>query len=119
MTKEEKRDMYIAAAVGGVALVLILLYIKTPPDAGQPASLPEPAATLAGAGDQNPYNYNIQPYGGSGSPLYVPSNGLVKPPGSGNGSGGGCCNECGTGEGGSYENPGVLAYLKLLAMGAI
>ncbi len=118
MTDHEKRDMYIAAAVGGVALVLILLYIKTP-TAGQPVQLPEAAETLASAGDQNPYNYNIQPYGGSGSPLYVPGSGLVKPPGSGSGSGrGGCCDECGTGQGSSYENPGVLAYLKLLAMGA-
>lgn len=114
MTHEEKRDMYIAAAVGGVALILILLYIKTPPTLEQPAALPD--ATQTAVGDQNPYNYNIQPYGGSGSPLYVPPNGALRPGGNSSGDGG-CCNKCGTGTG-SPDNPGVLAYLKLLTLGA-
>lgn len=117
MTKEEKRDMYIAAGVGGVALILILLYIHSAPQLEQTASLPD-ATEMQTAGDQTPYNYNIQPYGGSGSPLYVPSNGLVQPGGgSKSGSGSGCCDECGTSTGSSYQNPGVLAYLKLLALG--
>ena len=118
MTKEEKRDMYIAAAVGGVALILILLYVGTPEAVAQTASLPDATEAMT-AGESNPYNYNIQPYGGSGSPLYVPPNGTVQPGGVRGGNyGGGCCDQCGTGTGSSYENPGVLAYLKLLALGA-
>lgn len=116
MTKEEKRDMYIAAGVGGVALILILLYVYSAPAPEQVASLPD--ATEMQTVDQSPYNYNIQPYGGSGSPLYVPANGTVKPIGGQSSNNGSCCDECGTGTGSRYENPGVLAYLKLLALGA-
>lgn len=115
MTSEEKRDVYIAAGVGGVALVLILLYVHSAPAPGQPGALPD-ATQAAIAGDQNPYNYNIQPYGGSGSPLYVPPNGAVQAGGS-NSSSNGCCDPCASKNGG-YQNPGVLAYLKLLALGA-
>lgn len=110
--------MYIAAAVGGVALVLIFLYVKTPVAVSQPGSLPDASQTI-GAADQNPYNYNIQPYGGDG-PLNIPARGPISNQSNvgGRNSGGGCCDNCGTSQGSSYQNPGVLAFLKLLALGA-
>lgn len=116
MTSEEKRDMYIAAAVGGVALVLILLYIHTPPQLEQTATLPDATQSAADTGEQTPYNYNVQPYGGSGSPFYVPPAGAVSRPANSNVSGGGCCDPCASNKG--PDSPGITAYLKLLALGA-
>lgn len=116
MTDKEKRDAYIAAAVGGVALVLIYLYIHSAPlIAGGAGTLPD--ATQTAGLDQNPYNYNIQPYGGDG-PLNIPARGPISTNYNNLGGGsGGCCDACGTKTGSSYQNPGVLAYLKLLALG--
>ena len=107
--------MYIAAAVGGVVLVLIFLYVKAPVAVSGPGNLPD--ATQTAGVDQTPYNYNIQPYGGDG-PLNIPARGPITNQNiGGRNSGGGCCNNCGTSTGSDYQNPGVLAFLKLLALG--
>ena len=117
MTDKEKRDAYIATAIGGVVLVLLFMYVKSAPLVeGGAGTLPDVSASAAPI-DQTPYNYNIQPYGGDG-PLNIPARGPITTQNiGGRNSGGGCCDACGTTQGSSYQNPGVLAYLKLLALG--
>lgn len=64
--KNEHRDAYIAAIVGGVALVLIYLYLHAgtnaiAADLGTPlGTQPVDASATPAAG--SPYNYNVAPY---------------------------------------------------------
>lgn len=69
--KNEHRDAYIAAIVGGVVLILILLYLHSgtnavAADLSNPlASPPVDASATPGASD---YNYNVAPYN-PGTPI--------------------------------------------------
>lgn len=116
MTDSEKKDMYIAAGVGGVALILILLYVHSAPAiAGGAGDLPTLISTPPV--DSTPYNYNILPYAGNG-PLNIPANGRSGSDLLGKtGDGSGCCDPCSLGKQG-VNNPGVSAFLRLLTLGA-
>jgi len=60
MTKKEHKDVYIAAAVGGVALILIWLYLNT--GTAVSATLPDNTSAAGDTVPQTPYNYNVAPY---------------------------------------------------------
>jgi hypothetical protein len=94
MTTEEKRDAWIAAAVGGFVLVMIYLYlyggttqavVQPPQDTGVAPGLVSPPL------DSTPYNYNVTPY----SPA-APIQFGFPPPANTNG---GCCQQCATANG--------------------
>lgn len=114
MTDKEKRDAYMAAGIGGVALILILLYIHSAPAVAAGGG-DLPSVTAMPPVDSTPYNYNIAPYGGTG-PLNIPAHGRSGQDLLGNGNGGGCCDPC-AGNKQGYQNPGVSAFLRLLALG--
>lgn len=103
--KNEHRDGYIAAAVAGVVIILIMLYLF----GGSQQASALPAADATASPDQTPYNYNVAPYQ-PGPPIKVPPRNL-------NLAGGGCCDTCGTNQGSSYINPGVNQFLTLLGGG--
>jgi hypothetical protein len=62
MTDKEHRDAYIAAAVGGVALVLIYLYLNTQSGSAMAATVPDNTSAVGETVPQTPYNYNVAPY---------------------------------------------------------
>lgn len=114
MTEKEHKDVYIACAVGGVGLVLVLLYLfggsSTAPAlnaAGQP---------LQGVAESNPpnigsdYNYNIAPY--TPNPLITYGNQNKDAGGSG------CCDTCGPNNGSHFGNVNVAQFQTLLGVGA-
>jgi len=80
MSDTERKDVYIAVGIGGLALILIMLYIyggKSVPVTDQTnsdgASLPSVTATPPP--DTTPYTYNIQPYyPNAGLPLAANAN---------------------------------------------
>lgn len=115
MTDKEHKDVYIAAAVGGLGLVLVLLYLfggSAPASAAENAAgdtLPSTTATAPpGLSD---YNYNIAPY--NPAPLIPNGRGAVD-----NVSAGGCCDTCGPSTGQQYNLPNVAQFMTLLGTGA-
>lgn len=105
-SKNEHRDAYIAAGIAGVVIILIMLYLF---GGSQASASTLPAADATASPDQTPYNYNVAPYQ-PGPPIAVPPRNL-------NLGGGGCCDTCGTDQGGAYINPGVNQFLTLLGGG--
>lgn len=100
--KNEHRDAYIAAIIGGVVLILILLWIYATPDAVQKAAqqtdeAPAPAGDTFYPPGVAGYTYNIPPYNPGGTNIggSTFNSGL---PGNDNG---GCCDTCGP-NGGTY-----------------
>lgn len=92
---KEHRDVYIAFAVGGVGLVLILLYLLSPgaavaTQAGNAGNTyndnPLIATQPPGASD---YNYNVPGFD-PGPPIQYTGGNLTGGSGSGSGSGCGC-----------------------------
>ncbi|MDE2019748.1 MAG: hypothetical protein KGJ13_05390 [Patescibacteria group bacterium] len=70
MEGTEHRDIYIALGVGGVALVLIYLYLysgSNVPTGADGTPIPTAADTSV---PQTPYNYNVAPYN---PPLLTPN----------------------------------------------
>jgi hypothetical protein len=108
MTDTEKRDLYIAAAVGGIGLVIVFLYLHAGTivsQNGQQIPSTVPAATPA----QTAYNYNIAPYNPA-PPLTVAS-----PQSIGDfANSGGCCDSCGFGS----TNVDVANFTTLMGTGA-
>lgn len=107
--------MYIAMAVGGVALVLIFLYLygggTSAASATAPASADTTAPALATLPDNTtPYNYNVAPYD-PGPPIQF---GFAPPPG-GAVNQNSCCDRCGDGQDGFNVN--VPQFLTLLGTG--
>lgn len=113
MTAKEHRDVYIAAGVGGLGLVLILLYLF---GGTQSALIQQPAATpdLSGVPGPGDYNYNITPY----DPAPPISNAAPINFGGNSAPGGGCCDDCGPQTGAQYFNPTVAQYQTLQQGGA-
>lgn len=106
MSDTEKKDIYIAAAVGGLGLVLILLYMHAGTQTVQNGQeLPAPNIPTSPAASE--YNYNIAPYQ-PGPPITQPVPQTV-----GQIEGGGCCDTCGFGG----TNVNVANYLTLLGTG--
>jgi ABC-type amino acid transport substrate-binding protein len=75
--EREHRDLYIALGVGGVALILIFLYLYG--GTQQPVATNSNGASLPGltetpAADATPYTYNVQPYYPNPGIQYVPNN---------------------------------------------
>jgi hypothetical protein len=105
MTDHEKRDVYIAFGIGGIALILILLYVfggTANPVTEDGAIVPYPDKAYS------PYDYNIQPYqspGAIGNPT---------PKAIGNG---GCCDACGPYNGATYNNVNTYQFKTLLGYG--
>lgn len=110
MNAKEHRDLYIAAAVGGVGLVLVLLFLFSPSAAVAAAAPATDLADQAPAG-QSDYNYNIAPY----NPAPLITNGRATLPSAG---GGGCCDTCGPDTGSQYNLPNTSQFLTLLGTGA-
>lgn len=109
MTDKEHRDVYIAAAVGGVGLVLVLLYLF---GGASVATVPGSSADLTDTAPvgQSDYNYNVAPY----NPAPIIANGRAALPG----IGGGCCDNCGPSTGQQYNNVNTAQFLTLLGTGA-
>jgi hypothetical protein len=99
MSKKEHRDIYIAAAVGGVALILIWLYLSSETPTGSPLTQT--------AGPQTPYNYNVGPY--TGQPANIQLGGV---------SSGQCCDKCGPNNGQDYNNVTASQFQALNQGGA-
>lgn len=107
MTDKEHRDFYIAAAVGGLGLIILLLYLFggqnyiAPPVTDTQSSIPNLASLPPP--DMTDYNYNIAPYSPFPPIKYVGGNivnnpgggGTISGPPGGPGSGNGCCSSCG------------------------
>lgn len=115
MNDAEHRDVYIAAAVGGVGLVLVLLYLfgnQTPVQLNADGTpLPSAGAT---AGPSTPYTFNV--------PAYDPAPGIPfprssLPPNEIAQTGGGCCNACGPATGNQFFNSSVSQFMTLLGYG--
>lgn len=108
MADKEHRDLYIAAAVGGVGLILVLLYMS----GGAVASAPGPSADTAetAPAGQSDYNYNIAPY----NPAPLITNGHSALPA----VSGGCCDDCGPNTGSQYNNVNTAQFLTLLGTGS-
>jgi len=112
MTQKEHRDVYIAAGVGGLGLVLILLYLF---GGTQASIIQQPAATpdLSGVPGPGDYNYNITPF--DPAPPISNAKPIIL---GGSSSGGGCCDECGPQTGGQYFNTDVAQFQTLNLGGA-
>lgn len=109
---DEKKDMYIAAAVGGVALVLIYLYLysgSTPTQTNADGTS-LPSTTETPAPGLNSYNYNIAPYNPQPG-LQLAAQPLTT------GIGGGCCDTCGPSSGGSFQNVTAAQFNTLIGYG--
>ncbi len=137
MTEKEHRDVYIAAAVGGVALVLIYLFLNggsvTPQTVASDTQVPSATATPPPA--QTAYNYNIQPFnpgpglilgdtniGGPGDSFFTSSytgGTMTPPPATGGCSGncGSCKQTCGPVTGNSIANNTVGQFMALMGFG--
>lgn len=103
MTDTEKKDLYIAAAVGGLGLILVFAYIHSGTlvsHNGEQIPAAEPSAPVV-----TPYNYNVAPY----NPR--PALQLAKP---GSMNKGGCCDDCGVRNGAQYFNPTVAQFQTLI-----
>lgn len=115
MTDKEHRDVYIAAAVGGLGLVLVLLYLfggSAPVSAATNASgAALPTATETSPPGIDNYNYNIAPY--NPAPLLPYGKSSIAANG-----GGGCCDDCGPDTGSQYNNVNVAQFQTLLGTGA-
>lgn len=114
--KHEHRDVYIAAAVGGVGLILVLLYLfggNNPASAAtNAAGTPIPGTTETAPPGVSDYNYNVAPF--NASPVIPNGKSTVI----GANSGGGCCNECGPSTGSQFNNPNVAQFQTLIGTGA-
>lgn len=120
MDGAEHRDVYIAAAVGGVGLVLVLLHMFGSNNA-QPQlnadGTPLPSAAAAVSPSATPYTFNV--------PAYDPAPGIAYPrsslppntvtPAS---NAGGCCDTCGPQTGGQYFNSSVAQFMTLIGFGS-
>lgn len=115
MTDTEHRDVYIAAAVGGVGLVLVLLYLfgnQAPVTTNaNGTALPSIGASSAPA---TPYTFNV--------PAYDPAPGIPYPrtslpPNTLPANNNGCCDECGPSSGGGVFNNTVAQFMTLLGYG--
>ena len=117
MTEKEHKDVYIAAAVGGLGLVLVLLYLF---GGSQPASAatnadgtPLPGVAAVAPPGVGTYNYNITPY--NPDPLLPYAKSAINPLA----SGGGCCDTCGPiGAASGSMPPNVAQYQTLMGTGA-
>lgn len=110
MTKKEHNDVYIAAIVGGIALVLIWLYMQT--GVAVAASLPDNTTAAGDTVPQTPYNYNVAPYD-PGPPIsfaFPP----VPTSGSDNINVGGCGCPCGPQNGGNNFNTTTSQFQTLM-----
>ncbi|MDE2019925.1 MAG: hypothetical protein KGJ13_06305 [Patescibacteria group bacterium] len=124
MEAKEKQDVYIAFAVGGLALVLILLYVfggsQQPTAANADGSpLPSVGAVSPPNLPQTAYNYNIVPFDPSPGILY-PKSALPANSNSANGCCDGCSGEsskCGPTTGQQYFNPNVAQFMTLVGYG--
>ncbi len=117
MTDKEHSDIYIAAAVGGLGLILIYLYMHSSSQAASPAQAsqtPVVAATEP-AGVSTPYNYNVAPY--DPGPPIVFAAAPLPPPQPGANIGGGCCNDCGPANADHFNNTNVAQFATLLGLG--
>lgn len=119
MTEKEHKDVYIAAAVGGLGLVLVLLYLyggTAQASVAQNADgTPLPSATAVAPPGISDYNYNIAPYDPNPGiqALKTGLNNLAN-----GGSGGGCCDKCGPDNGNDYFNTNVAQFQTLIGGGA-
>ena len=115
MADTEKRDVYIAAAVGGVGLVLVLLYLwdQTPAPATNAQGEPLPSL-VATPPASTPYNFNIAPFDPApGIPYARPNINTINAPG----GAGGCCDDCGPRNSAQYFNSTVSQFMTLLGYG--
>lgn len=113
MTSKEHRDVYIAAGVGGLGLVLILLYLfgGTQTSLTQTPTTTPDLSAVPGAGD---YTYNIAPY----NPAPPINNAAPINFGGATAPGGGCCDDCGPPSGSQYFNTSVAQFQTLNLGGA-
>lgn len=110
MTDKEHKDVYIAAAVGGVALILILLYMYGGTNTAAQTAEPSDAIATPPAA-QTPYNYNVAPYQ-PGPPIQF---GAATPANSN--KAGGCCDRCGPAIGNDIFSTSVAQFQTLISMG--
>lgn len=120
MADTEHKDIYIAAAVGGVALVLVMLHVfsNQQPTAtnAEGASLPLPGATTTGT--PSTYNYNIAPFNPApGIPYPKSSLATNTLPSVASPQNGGCCDQCGPSSGSGYFANSVAQYMTLIGFG--
>lgn len=98
--KDEHRDVYIAAIVGGIVLILILLWLYASPAAAQQAAQDDataPAGVDSTPPDLGGYtSYNIPPFNAGNTNIGGNSNVTGLP-----NTGDGCCDKCGP-AGGTY-----------------
>lgn len=109
----ENRDVMIAFIVGGLGLILILLYMfnGAAPAGTNADGEALPTVTSTAPRGASAYNYNIAPYnpdpgltyGKSSLPDYT---------------GDGCCNKCGPLVGNQYNNVSVAQFMTLAGFGA-
>ena len=114
MTEMEKKDLYIAAGVGGLALVVIFAIIHASgPQVLTPADTAAQLPTADGLNTPLPsaYNYNVVPY--QPAPLAKNAPVVLGQPAV---SGGGdcCCDDCGVSNGAEYNNPNVQQFQTLI-----
>lgn len=97
--KDEHRDVYIAAIIGGIVLILILLWLYASPTPAQQAAADDataPAGSAVPPPDLGGYtSYNIPPF--NAGPTNIGGNTNV----TGLPNSGGCCDQCGP-LGGNY-----------------
>jgi hypothetical protein len=106
---KEHHDAMIAFAVGGVALILILLYMFGGAHASQTNAAGEPLPTVTSVGNPNPtaYNYNIAPYNPDPGLHYGKSSIPNIGPG-------GCCDTCGPMNGNDLNSLSVAQFQTLI-----
>ncbi len=115
--KDEHRDVYIAAIIGGIVLLLLLLYVwgaSVPASAATPGNepiLPDSVGGVPGLGG-DAYNYNIPAYNG-GAPVGNTGNTYFGLPANSNNN---CCDACGPG-GTSPVNVAPWLFSNLLQAG--
>lgn len=117
MTDKEHKDIYIACAVGGVGLILVLMYLfggSTPSAALNADGTPLPTSTAQVQPGLTDYNYNIAPY----NPAPVIPNAKSVLPSNIIPLGGGCCDTCGPDTGSQYNQPNVAQFMTLIGTGA-
>lgn len=116
--KNEHRDAYIAMIVGGIGLIIILLWLFGPSAAvaealpSQPNALPSVDGSTPGLSD---YNYNIAPYN-PGTPIQYAFPSLYPSvPATGCGCGGNESAACGPVVGASYTDLTVSQWQTLVS----
>lgn len=111
-SNKEHKDVMIAFVVGGIGLILILLYLFGGTHSAQQNAQGEPLPTVTGTAPQgqNAYNYNVAPYNPDPGLMYGKS---ALPP-----LGTGCCDDCGPRNGSAYNNVNVAEYMTLAGFGA-